>query len=180
VYIRKNAANATAQLHGGWSAPEIPRRALDTETACQVYGGYVHDQIRQSIMLLLTMGSKSVHFSDLPFETQNQFQNDQFSHSNSSPRRHTNFRLRAAAPHIVAKHRRRRRRLSARCGNRVKPALKFSDNLRGSRGVFAICMGKQCENVFRHYDLGRAKSLSTRGSGHILNRAPSTVLRAVH
>ena len=50
----------------------------------------------------------------------------------------------------------------------MKQALKFSDNLRGSSGVFAVCMGKQRESVFRHCDLGRAKSLSTRGSGHNL------------
>jgi hypothetical protein len=29
-------------------------------------------------------------------------------------------------------------------------------------------MGKQCKRVFRHCDLGRAKSLLTRGAGHIL------------
>ena len=35
--------------------------------------------------------------------------------------------------------------------------------------MFAVCMGKQCKSVFRHCDLGRAKSLSlsTRGSGHV-------------
>ena len=45
----------------------------------------------------------------------------------------------------------------------------FSDNLRGSRCVFAVCMGKQCERVFRHCDRGRAKSLSTRGTGHVVS-----------
>jgi len=52
--------------------------------------------------------------------------------SNFSPRRHTNFRLHAAAPQIVAKLLRRRRRLSGQAGKGVKEALKFSDNLRGS------------------------------------------------
>jgi hypothetical protein len=102
------------------------------------------------------MGLKSDRASDLPFETQKSFQNDQISLSDSSPRRHTNFRLRAAAPHIVTKHWRRRRRLSAQCGKRVKHALKCSDNLRGSRGASSVCMGKQCESVFpRHCDLGQ-------------------------
>ena len=55
----------------------------------------------------------------------------------------------------------------AQRGKGVKQALNFSDNLRGSCGVFAVCMGKQCKSVFRHCDLGRAKSLSTRGSGHV-------------
>jgi len=49
------------------------------------------------------MGLKSDHFSDQPFKPQNEFQNDQISLSNSSPRRHTNFRMRTAAPQIVAK-----------------------------------------------------------------------------
>ena len=84
-------------------------------------------------MILLTiMGLRAVDFLDQPFKTQNQFQNDQISLSNSSPRRHTNFRLRAAAQQIVAKYRRRRRRLSAQCGKGVKQAVNFSDNLRGS------------------------------------------------
>jgi len=120
-------------------------------------------------MILLTMGLNSEVFLDQPFKTQNRFQNDQISLSNSSPRRHTNFRLRAAAPQIVAKYRRRRRRLSAQGGKKVKQALNFSDKLRGSCGVFAVCMGKQCKSVFRHCDLGRAKSLSTRGSGQMLS-----------
>ena len=67
-------------------------------------------------MILLTMGLNSDYVLDQPFKTQNRFQNDQISLSNFSSRRHTNFRLRAAAPQIVAKHRRRRRRLSARVG----------------------------------------------------------------
>jgi hypothetical protein len=41
------------------------------------------DQIRESIMILLTMGLKSDHFLDQPFKTQNQFQNHQSSLSNS-------------------------------------------------------------------------------------------------
>jgi len=84
-------------------------------------------------MILLTMGLNSDYVLDQPFKTQNRFQNDQISLSNSSSsRRHTNFRLRAAAPQIVAKHRRRRRRLSSQEGKGVKQALKISDNLRGS------------------------------------------------
>jgi hypothetical protein len=41
------------------------------------------DQIRESIMILLTMGLNSDHFSDHPFKTQSEFQNDQISLSNS-------------------------------------------------------------------------------------------------
>jgi len=48
-------------------------------------------------MILLTMGLKFDYFLDQHFKTRNHFQNDQFSLSNSSPRRHTNIRLRAAA-----------------------------------------------------------------------------------
>jgi hypothetical protein len=33
--------------------------------------------------------------------------------------------------------------------------------------VFAICMGKQCKIAVNRCDFGRAKSLSTRGSGHM-------------
>jgi len=66
------------------------------------------------------MGLKSNHFSDQPFKTQNEFQNDQISLSNSSPRLHTDFRLRTAAPQIVAKLRRRRRRVSSPGGKNVK------------------------------------------------------------
>jgi len=69
-------------------------------------------------MILLTMGFKTEDFLDQHFKTQNHFRNDQFSLSNSGPCRHTNFRLRAATPQIVAKHRRRRRQLSTQCGNR--------------------------------------------------------------
>jgi len=72
------------------------------------------------------MGLTTDYFLDQPFKTQNHFQNDQISVSNSSPRRHTNFRLRAAAPQIVAKLRRRRRRLSGQAGNSVKRALKLA------------------------------------------------------
>jgi hypothetical protein len=43
----------------------------------------VCDQIRESIMILLTMGLNSDHFSDQPFKTQNEFQNDQISLSKS-------------------------------------------------------------------------------------------------
>ena len=59
----------------------------------------------------------------------------------------------------------------------MKRALKLSDNLRGSRGVFAVCMGKQCQSVFRHGDIGRAKSF-----GIILNHpypASTTLVAAV-
>jgi len=59
------------------------------------------------------MGLKSDHFLDQPFKTKNQFQNDEISVSKSSPRRHTIFLLSAAAPQIVAKHRRRPQRLSS-------------------------------------------------------------------
>jgi hypothetical protein len=52
------------------------------------------------------MGLNSDEFLDQPFKTQNEFQNDQISLSNSSPLRHTHCRLRAAVPQIVAKHRR--------------------------------------------------------------------------
>jgi hypothetical protein len=83
-------------------------------------------------MILLTMSLNLDRFLDHPFKTQNQFQNDQISLSNFSPRRHTNFRLCAAAPQIVLKHRRRRRRLFAPGGKGVKQGLMFSDNLRGS------------------------------------------------
>ena len=41
------------------------------------------DQIRESIMILLTMGLNSDHFPDQPFKTQSEFQNDQISLSNS-------------------------------------------------------------------------------------------------
>jgi hypothetical protein len=41
------------------------------------------DQIRESIMILLTMGLNSDHFGDQPFKTQNEFQNDHVSLSNS-------------------------------------------------------------------------------------------------
>jgi len=33
----RDAEKAPSQLYGGWSTPEPPRRALGTETACQVY-----------------------------------------------------------------------------------------------------------------------------------------------
>ena len=46
-------------------------------------------------MILLTMGLNSDYFLDQLFKTQNQFQNDQISLSHSSPRRHTNLRLRS-------------------------------------------------------------------------------------
>jgi hypothetical protein len=82
-------------------------------------------------MSLLTM-DLSYDFLDQPFKTQSHFQNDQISLSNSSPRRRTNLRLRAAAPQIVAKHRRRRRRISSLGEEAVSHALKFSNNLRGS------------------------------------------------
>jgi hypothetical protein len=48
-------------------------------------------------MISSTMGLNFVYFLDQPFKTRNQFQNDQISLSDSSPRRHTNLRLRAAA-----------------------------------------------------------------------------------
>jgi len=65
------------------------------------------------------MGLNSDEFQDQPFKTQNEFQNDPTSLSNSSPRRHTHFRLRAAVPQIVAKHRRWRRRHSGQAGKRI-------------------------------------------------------------
>jgi hypothetical protein len=78
-----------------------------------------HDQIRESTVILLTMGLNSDEFLHQPFTTQNEFQNDQISLSNSPPRRHTYFRLRAAVPQIVAKHRRWRRRHSSQAGNKI-------------------------------------------------------------
>jgi len=62
------------------------------------------------------MGLNFDYVLDQPFKTQNHFQNDQFIHSNSSPRRHTTLRLRAAALLQCGKFRLRRRRLSAQCG----------------------------------------------------------------
>jgi hypothetical protein len=69
---------------------------------------------------------------DQPFKKPERIQNYQISVSNSSPRRHTHFRLRATAPQIVTKHRRRRRRLFGQSGSAVKQGLMFSDNLRGT------------------------------------------------
>jgi hypothetical protein len=45
--------------------------------------GEQHDQIREPMMILLTMGFKTDDFLDQPFKTQNDFQNDQISLSNS-------------------------------------------------------------------------------------------------
>jgi len=73
----------------------------------------------EAVMDPTGMGLNFDDFLDQPFKTQNEFQNDQIRLSNSSPRRHTKFRLSAAAPQIVAKHRRRRRRLSGQAGKRV-------------------------------------------------------------
>jgi hypothetical protein len=83
-------------------------------------------------MILLTMSLNSIIFYISLVKTQNQFQNDQISLSDFSPRRHTYVRLRAAAPQIVAKYRRRRRRLSGQAGKWVTHGLMFCDNLRGS------------------------------------------------
>jgi len=63
---------------------------------------------------------------DQPFKIQSHFQNEPIGLSNACPRRHTNFRLRAAAPQIVAEQ------LSGQAEKWVKQALMFSDNLRGS------------------------------------------------
>jgi len=59
-------------------------------------------------MILLTMGLKSDQFSDLPFKTQNFFK---MMKSAFQIPHHVAIRIFvAAAPHIVAKDRRRRRR----------------------------------------------------------------------
>jgi len=73
------------------------------------------------------MGLNLDDFLHQPFKTRNDFRHDQISLSNSSPRsRHTNLRLRAAALLQCGKVRRRRRRISSRCGKAVKQELVFS------------------------------------------------------
>jgi hypothetical protein len=78
------------------------------------------------------MGLNTDNFLDQPVKTQSHFKNDPISLSHSTPRYHTNIRLRAAAPQIVAKHRRQQRRFSSKGGKWVRQALKFSENLRRS------------------------------------------------
>jgi hypothetical protein len=72
------------------------------------------------IMILLAVGLDSDYVLDQPFKTQNQLHSDQLSLSKSSPRRHTNIRLRAAALQIVTELRRRRRRLFAQGGETIQ------------------------------------------------------------
>jgi len=127
------------------------------------------DRIRESIIISLTMGLNADYVLHQPFKTHDQIQNDQSSFTNFPLRRHSNLHLRAAAPQIVAKHRRRRRRLSTQCGKGVKLGLMFCDNLRGR---FSVYMGKQCNRVSAVVIMdGPNHILSTRGSGHVYPRA---------
>ena len=107
-----------------------------TQRAATAARASTRDRIRESIMMLLTMGLNSDYFLYQPFKTRNHFDIDQISLSSSSPRRNTNAVVwRTPAPAATAFHPRRKRGETRIGGFRT-----IARKLRRVRGLYGQTM----------------------------------------